>query len=168
MNGAFCTRRLQSYQINTLKNSTHTAKPGSKANLEGFVSVILRLKGFCLKLSCTRSASKQSHDRYSPSQPGGPAVLEAHQQPCKPLAFTASPKPRQWDPGGPTATRVPRPLGARARRDVGSTAAGEPISSRSRGCTTWKRLMPRTQRQGKFAEGGTEKQNKSNVPASKK
>lgn len=66
--GAFCTQKLQPYWINTLKNSTHTLKPGSRANLEGFMSVILRLKGFYLKPSCTHSASKQSRDTPLPGQ----------------------------------------------------------------------------------------------------
>lgn len=95
--GAFCTQRLQPYQINMLKNSTHTAKPGSKANLEGFVSVILRLKGFCLKLSCTHSASKQSHDTLLPSQMA--------QQYWRLTSSPANPSPSQRAPNRASETQ---------------------------------------------------------------
>lgn len=52
MNGCFLYLETAAYQIIMLKNSIHTLKPGTKANLEGFVSVICWVKGICLKPSC--------------------------------------------------------------------------------------------------------------------
>lgn len=82
MNGAFCIRQLWPYQINMLKNPL-TLKPGSVANLDGFVSVIHGRRGFCLKLGCIGSAWKQRHAALLPSQaPGGCATPSP--LPCTP------------------------------------------------------------------------------------
>lgn len=116
--GAFCTQRLQSCQINMLKNSTHAAKPGSKANLEGFVSVILRLEGFCLKLSCTRSASKQSHDTLLPSRMA--------QQYWRLTSSCANPSPSQRPPNCAVRPRGTHwNVGAKASRGQSQEGCGQ-------------------------------------------
>lgn len=144
MNGCFLYLEIAAYQIHMLKNSIHTLKPGSKANLEGFVSLIRWLKGFCLKPICTHSLEASSFPARQPCSTGG--SLAAVQTPCLHSIL-------QNMLLRPSETRVPRPPRGRAGKDVGSTAAGEPISSHSWGCTMWERLTPRTQRQGKFTEG---------------
>lgn len=170
--GVLCTWKPQPYQINMLKNSPHALQPGSRAKLEGFVSVILR-KNLRTKprdqtlraQTQLRTLSLKAVAQHAPSQKDGPAVPVALRRLRNPLAFTASPRPCRR---APVKQGYGRLSGGRAGRDAGSAAAGEPRSSRSWGCTRRRRLTPRTQRQGKFTERGTEKKTKRDVLPSKK
>lgn len=140
-----------------LKNSPHALQPGSRANLEGFVSAILRQNLRTKPRDQTLRAQTQLHTlslkavaQHAPSQKDGPVAV---QPPCLhgvPQAMPATAR----------ETGVPPPLGGQSREGCGQRCRRRAPEQPLLGMQKAEKADAKNPEEGRIHREGNGKENK--------